>query len=136
MIARAATDNAAACCNALCSALLRATGDLLQGAHVLLLHQHCSVLWCTHRKCTSSRGVACALGRSSCILTLVVAIAERRTLQHVGPQNLLLCLRASLLRNVFVSSRASARQDQRARNDVRSLARGGCVPGGAPGDQI
>ena len=55
MIVRVATDIAAACCNALCSALLRAAGDLLQGAHVLLLHQPCTVLWCAHRECTGSR---------------------------------------------------------------------------------
>jgi hypothetical protein len=94
---------------------------------VLLLHQPGTVLWYAHRECTSSRGVAGDLGPSACILTLVVAIAERRTLQHVWAQNLLLHLRASVLRNFFVSSRASAQEEQRARNDGRTLALGGCV---------
>ena len=44
-----------ATCYVLRSALLRATGDLLQGAHVLLLHQPCTVLWCAHRECTGTR---------------------------------------------------------------------------------
>jgi hypothetical protein len=59
------------------STLLRATGHLLQGAHVLLLHKPGTVLWHAHREFTYSRAAACD------IRSIPVGLSNQQT-DHLG----------------------------------------------------
>jgi hypothetical protein len=65
-----------------------------------------------------------------------MAVADGRTLQHVGNENLLLRLWTAVLRNFLVPSHRRARQDKRTRIYVSTLTLGGSIQDGAPRDCI